>query len=58
MAQSLYLRERAERFRGLTRRSADAGLRDSSLELATRVAALQGIERPAENTSSDDQGAA
>jgi len=57
MAQSLYLRERAERFRHLAWHSADAGLRDSSLELAARAAALQGIERPAENTSSDNRGA-
>jgi hypothetical protein len=58
MAQCLYLREQGERLRCLARDSADRDLRDRFLRLAARAAALQGIECPAENTGSNNQGAA
>jgi hypothetical protein len=48
MAQSIYLREQAERCRRLARESIDTALRESLLALAdedmTRAAALQGAE--------------
>ena len=62
MAQSFHLREQAERCRRLARDSTDANLHDRLLELvdeyAARAAAPEDPESPAQDASSDDQGAA
>ncbi len=61
MAQSLHLREQAERCRRLARGSTDTNLRDRLLELAdeyaARAAAMEDPESPAGHAGSEDQGA-
>lgn len=60
MAQSLHLREQAERCRRLARGSTDVSLRDRLLELAdeyaARAAAAADPESPG-HADSEDQGA-
>ena len=60
MAQSLHLREQAERCRRLARGSTDVSLRDRLLEradeYAARAAAMEDPESPG-HASSEDQGA-
>lgn len=62
MAQSLHLREQAERCRRLARDSTDTNVRDRLLELAdeyaARAAAMEDPESPARDAGSDDEGAA
>ncbi len=58
MAQSLHLREQAERCRRLARDCADLNLRDGLLKLADqytgRAAVLEGQETPVRNAASED----
>ena len=62
MAQSLHLREQAERCRRLARGSIDTNLRDRLLELAdeyaARAAAMEDPESATRAAGSDDEGAA
>ena len=62
MAQSLHLREQAERCRRLARDTTDTILRERLFELAdeyaARAAAMEDPESPARDASADDEGAA
>ena len=62
MAQSLQLREQAERCRRLARDSTDLNLRDRLLEVAdqyaAQAAAIEDQETPIRNAGSEDSGAA
>ena len=62
MAQFFHLREQAERYRQLTRDSADVNLRGRLLELAddyaARAAAMEDWETPIQNAGSDEPGLA
>ncbi len=62
MAQSLQLREQAERCRRLARDTTDTILRERLFELAdeyaARAAAMEDPESPARGVGSEDEGAA